>query len=169
MPIGKVGIFIGPHPALSVELTNAIDSFCQKYGAVVYCDHTSNYKGAYRFQYPLVLSQDNWKPAVGSTSTLIHMGGVSGAYTQPFGQNLWRVNPDGMIRSVYGLPDAIFEMREIDFSIIISKHPQIIPPSSTLTSASKHIIACTLKSPTVFHSQISGLQKTLSTMIPRMQ
>ena len=80
-----------------------------------FCDHTSNYKGKYRFQYPLVLSQDNWRPALGSVSTLIHIGGVSGAYTQPGGERIWRVNEDGAIRSVYGLPEAVFEMREVDF------------------------------------------------------
>ncbi len=166
MPIGKVGIFIGSHPAMSVELTNAIDSFCQKYGAVVYCDHTSNYKGAYRFQYPLVLSQDNWKPAVGSTSTLIHMGGVSGAYTQPFGQNLWRVNPDGMIRSVYGLPDAIFEMREIDF---FNHYIQ----ASTNNSALQYIDECKQTYNSLYAEIPDSLPfsniwiaKTLSTMIP---
>ena len=115
IPAGSVGIFIGSHAAFNAKETDAIDTFCSKYGAVVFCDHTSNYKGKFRFQYPLVLSQDNWRPACGSVSTLIHIGGVSGAYTQPNGQRIWRVNPDGVIRSVYGLPEAVFEMREIDF------------------------------------------------------
>lgn len=115
IPGGRVGIFVGSHRAMDAELTAAIDSFCDRYGAVVFCDHTSNYKGKYRFQYPLVLSQDNWRPALGSVSTLIHIGGVSGAYTQPGGERIWRVNEDGAIRSVYGLPEAVFEMREVDF------------------------------------------------------
>lgn len=115
IPGGRVGIFVGSHRAMDAELTAAIDSFCDRYGAVVFCDHTSNYKGKYRFQYPLVLSQDNWRPALGSVSTLIHIGGVSGAYTQPGGARIWRVNEDGAIRSVYGLPEAVFEMREVDF------------------------------------------------------
>lgn len=115
IPSGRVGIFVGSHRAMDAELTAAIDSFCDRYGTVVFCDHTSNYKGKYRFQYPLVLSQDNWRPSLGSVSTLIHIGGVSGAYTQPGGERIWRVNEDGAIRSVYGLPDAVFEMREVDF------------------------------------------------------
>lgn len=115
IPAGRVGIFVGSHPAMNSELTEAIDLFCEKYGAVVFCDHTGNYKGKYRFQYPLVLSQDNWRPGIGSLSLMIHIGGVSGAYSQPHGKTIWRVNEDGIIRSVYGLPSAVFEMREVDF------------------------------------------------------
>lgn len=115
IPEGRIGIFVGSHHAMNVELTDAIDSFCERYGAVVFCDHTSNYKGKNRFQYPLVFSQDNWRPSLGTISTLIHIGGVSGAYACPGGERIWRVNQDGTIRSVYGLPDAVFEMREIDF------------------------------------------------------
>lgn len=111
----RVGILVGSHSAMSEELTTSINLFCKKYGAVVYCDHTSNYKGEYRFQYPLVLSQDDWVSGVSKVDLLIHIGGVSGAYTQPQASQIWRVNEDGVIRSVYGIPKAVFEMREIDF------------------------------------------------------
>ncbi len=115
IPEGRVGIFIGAHSAINPELTKAINDFCEKYGAVVFCDHTSNYKGPFRIQYPLIFSQDNWTSTLKKLSLMIHIGSVSGAYTQPNGKNLWRVNEDGIIRSVYGLPDSVFEMREIDF------------------------------------------------------
>jgi len=115
VPEGRIGVFVGSHSAMSRELTEAIDRFCEKYGAVVYCDHTSNYKGKYRFQYPLVMSQDNWRSSVSNLLMMVHIGGVSGAYCQPSSARLWRVNPDGMIRSVYGLPEAVFQMRELDF------------------------------------------------------
>lgn len=115
IPVGRVGIFVGSHPAMDATLTEVIDDFCDKFGAVVFCDHTSNYKGKHRFQYPLVFSQDFWRCPIKSVSTLIHIGGVSGAYSQPNSDRIWRVNPDGMIRSVYGLPEAVFEMREVDF------------------------------------------------------
>lgn len=115
LPEGKVGIFIGSHPSMTKELTLAIDQFCDKTGAVVFCDHTSNYKGKYRFLYPLVMSQDNWSSGLGNLDLMIHIGGISGAYTQPNSNRKWRVNEDGTIRSVYGLPSAVFEMREIDF------------------------------------------------------
>lgn len=114
-PKGKIGIFVGSHSAMSEELTQVIDQFCEKTGAVVFCDHTSNYKGKYRFQYPLVLSQDNWSSGLGNLDLMVHIGGVSGAYVQPNSNRKWRVSEDGIIRSVYGLPEAVFEMRELDF------------------------------------------------------
>lgn len=115
IPDGRIAIYIGSHSLMNNDLTNAIDNFCERYGAVVFCDHTSNYKGKYRFQYPLLLSQDNWASEYAHNSLIIHIGGISGAYAQPVGNKRWRVNPDGIIRTVYGLPDAVFEMREIDF------------------------------------------------------
>ena len=132
IPGGRVGIFVGSHHAMDAELTAAIDSFCDRYGAVVFCDHTSNYKGKYRFQYPLVLSQDNWRPSLGNVSTLIHIGEVSGAYSQPRGERIWRVNQDGAIRSVYGLPEAVFEMREVDFFRHYAEKEQIESRTSYL-------------------------------------
>lgn len=113
--MGRIGIFVGSHSAMSMELTYAIDRFCDKTGAVVFCDHTSNYKGRYRFQFPLVMSQDNWSSGLGNLDLMIHIGGVSGAYAQPNSARKWRVSEDGIIRSVYGLPEAVFEMRELDF------------------------------------------------------
>lgn len=116
IPEGRVGIYVGSHSKMSQSLTNAIDRFCEAYGAVVFCDHTSNYKGKYRFLYPLVLSQDNWWPSeIASLSLVIYIGEVSGSYSHPGGKQLWRVSEDGRIRSVFGLPKAVFEMREEDF------------------------------------------------------
>ncbi len=115
IPEGRIAIYIGSHSVMSAELIDAIDRFCERYGAVVFCDHTSNYNGKYRFQYPLLLSQDNWSSGFAQNSLIIHIGGISGAYAHPAGNRRWRVNQDGTIRAVYGLPDAVFEMREIDF------------------------------------------------------
>ena len=166
IPDGRVGIFVGSHSAFSPELTEAIDSFCLKYGAVVFCDHTSNYKGKYRFQYPLVLSQDNWHTRCGSVTTLIHIGGINGAYAQPGGKRLWRVNPDGLIRGVYGLPEAVFEMREIDFFkhyIQVDKsdkRPQFIDECMETYKEMYSDIPSDLPFSNIW------IAKTLSTMIP---
>lgn len=115
MPKGRVGIYVGSHSRFSEELTKAVDRFCEAYGAVVFCDNTSNYHGAHRFQYPLVLSQDNWSCPGAGLDLMVYIGGVSGAYCCPGGKSIWRVNEDGTIRSAYGLPKAVFEMREVDF------------------------------------------------------
>lgn len=115
IPEGCVGIYVGSHSKMSGSLTKAIDRFCEVYGAVVFCDHTSNYKGKYRFLYPLVFSQDNWSSEIKALDCIIYIGEISGSYSHPSFKQLWRVNQDGRIRSVFGLPKAIFEMREEDF------------------------------------------------------
>lgn len=53
----KVGIFVGAHRVWSQQLTNAVDSFCEKYNGVVFYDHTSNYNGKYGVQFNLVTGQ----------------------------------------------------------------------------------------------------------------
>lgn len=115
LPSGRIGVFIGAHPRMDARLTEAIDKFCQANNATVYCDHTSNYKGAFRLQYPLLLSQDNWVADIASLDIMIHIGGVSGAYTQPCATDVWRVNEDGMIRNPFNSLSAVFKMRELDF------------------------------------------------------
>lgn len=114
IPKGKVGIFVGSHSKFSKELTDAVDRFCETYDVAVFCDNTSNYFGKFRFQYPLVLSQDNWHSEVSNLSIMIHIGEVSGAYAQPRGPK-WRVSEDGKIRNPYGGLQSVFMMREIDF------------------------------------------------------
>lgn len=44
----KVCIFVGAHKKFSERLQRAVDEFCRKYNAMVLCDPTSNYKGAFR-------------------------------------------------------------------------------------------------------------------------
>lgn len=114
--LGKIAIFIGSHKPFNHNEEIAIDKFCAKYDAVVFCDHTSAYKGKYRVLYSLVASQgplsDNLK-----VDTLIHIGEVSGDYytlrVQP--KEVWRVNPDGEMRDTFRKLKYVFEMEEIEF------------------------------------------------------
>lgn len=45
IPEGRVAIYIGSHANFTKKLTEAIDKFCATYDAVVFCDHTSGYRG----------------------------------------------------------------------------------------------------------------------------
>lgn len=112
---GKIGIFVGAHSVMCEALTEAIDRFCARYDAVVFCDHTSNYHGKYRFLYPLVNSQDFWPSPAGGLSLMIHIGEVSGSYSQPGSSLSWRVSEDGMIRNPFGNIGAVFDMSELEF------------------------------------------------------
>lgn len=115
IPNGRIGIYVGSHSLFSRELSEAIDKFCETYNAAVFCDNTSNYYGKYRVQYPLLLSQDNWHSPLAKLSLMVYIGEVSGTYCRPDCEILWRVSEDGMIRSPFGMPSAVFQMKEKDF------------------------------------------------------
>lgn len=117
----KVGIFVGAHRVWSQELTNAVDSFCEKYNGVVFYDHTSNYKGKYGVQYNLVTGQRKHFFESKKMELLIDMGEMSGSYMGLYPDEVWRVNPDGHIRDTWKKLTYMFDMEEISFFNSYSK------------------------------------------------
>lgn len=115
LPEGRVGIFVGNHSKWSDSLTQAVDTFCEKYNAVVYTDHTSNYKGKYDVLSPLMASQDLCAFDEASVDLLIDMGNITGASIEIRSNVVWRVNPDGVIRDTYRKLTKIFQMEEEAF------------------------------------------------------
>ena len=111
----KIGIFVGAHRVWSDELTEAVDSFCEKYNAAVLCDHTSNYHGKYRIQFNLICGQSKHFSETRKMDLLIDMGEMSGAYMGLSPKEVWRVNPDGQVRDTWKKITNIFEMEEFDF------------------------------------------------------
>ena len=114
---GKIAIFVGAHQPFSKELTAAVDAFCASHDAVVMCDVTSGYHGAYEFHPALLASQFNWGKEPIRPNLMIHIGEVSGDYSM---DNLvpdvvWRVNPDGELRDRFKRLTYVFEMEEITF------------------------------------------------------
>ena len=124
VPTGKIAIFVGSHKPFSDKETAAIDAFCGTHNAVVFCDHTSNYKGSYRVLYPLLATQDiddtNLKPDL-----LIHIGEISGDYYTTgklkAAKQVWRISEDGEIRDLFQKLSAVFEMSEEFFFDYFSK------------------------------------------------
>lgn len=112
---GKIGIFVGSHKMWNYELTQAVENFCEKYNAVVLCDHTSNYKGKYSVLATLITSQTQYTASCSKIDILIHIGDVSGAHFYTSINHVWRVNPDGEIRDTFRKLKYTFEMKEIDF------------------------------------------------------
>lgn len=114
----RVGIFVGAHLKWSLELTEAVDRFCEKYNAAVFCDHTSNYNGKYKVFFSLACRQECGNPSAYYPNQLIHIGEISADY--PMMQlgvksRVWRVSPDGKICDLFkGLTD-VFEMDETVF------------------------------------------------------
>lgn len=117
---GKIAIFIGSHTPFSELETQAIDHFCGKYNAVVFCDHTSNYKGKYRILPALIASQMWNDSTIFKVDTLIQLGDISGEYYEQsriknYVQEVWRVNADGEVRDQFRKLRYVFEMNEVDF------------------------------------------------------
>ena len=116
---GHIAIFVGSHAKFTEEETNLIDEFCSIYNSVVFCDHTSSYRGKYRVMYSLMGAQDNCNYDIGNLDLLIHIGEVSGDYDtlrKLIVKRVWRVNPDGKFRDTFmGKLENVFEMSELSF------------------------------------------------------
>lgn len=112
---GRVGIFVGAHAKWTDRLRDAVDEFCQKYDAVVFCDHTSNYPGKYGCLFNLAADQEEYLSSNSSMSLLIHIGEVSGAYMSLRPAQVWRVSPDGTARDFFRKLSYVFDMTEERF------------------------------------------------------
>lgn len=112
---GKVAIFVGNHKKWSRLLVEKVERFCEKYNAVVICDHTSNYHGKYKVEACIVTTQVQYESVLSHFDTMIHIGDVSGSYMKLKPCSVWRVNPDGMVRDAFYKLRAVFEMSESAF------------------------------------------------------
>ena len=124
---GKVAIFVGSHKKMPQELTSSIDRFCTNNNAVVFCDHTSGYKGKYRVLYSLVAGQRLLDISAHSPEVLIHIGEVTGDYStlRIVGNQVWRVSEDGEIRDTFGKLRYVFEMAEKTFFDYFSENNKV--------------------------------------------
>lgn len=115
MKANKVAIFVGSHAKFSKKLTDVIDYFCERYNAVVICDHTSNYKGKYRILGGLIERQKGYYANCRDFDLMIHLGEVSGAYFTFKPVPVWRISSDGEVRDTFHGLEYIFEMEEVYF------------------------------------------------------
>ena len=114
---GRVAVFVGAHREFSVQETEALDNFCSTHDAVVFCDHTSNYRGRYRLVYSIVASQDLLDVGGDTPDITIHIGEITGDYSVPrmIGGEVWRVSEDGELRDTFRKLRYVFEMSERAF------------------------------------------------------
>ncbi len=115
LPNVRTAVFAGAHKDFDDELQQLVDEFCRKNNAVVFCDHTSGYHGEFRANLSLLRMQPGADRSLFSPSLLIHIGEVSGSYTYPQPQFVWRVSEDGEIRDTFKGLVKVFEMDERDF------------------------------------------------------
>ena len=117
LPDVHVAVFVGSHKVWTKDETEALDKFCASHNAVVFCDHTSGYKGKYRFLSALVKAQTYNQPILPEIETLIHIGDVSGDYYTLgiSAKQVWRVSEDGELRDTFRKLRYVFEMPESAF------------------------------------------------------
>ena len=115
LPQGRIAIFIGSHRTFTEDATMSIDRFCENHNAVVFCDHTSGYKGRFR-QLDALLSLKGAK-CLDNIRLLIHLGEISGDHFNmgAYAKEVWRVNKDGQLRDRYGKLTYLFEMSDKHF------------------------------------------------------
>lgn len=114
LPEGRIGIVVGNHLPWTKSQLYAIDKFCAAYGAVVFCEHGSNYVGKYRVYNAILNQQSFFEKASYRSDVLIHIGEVTGygnSSVADTGQ-VWRVNEDGELRDLYRKLNNVFEMPE---------------------------------------------------------
>lgn len=111
----KVCVFVGSHKKFSARLQESIDSFCDRYNAIVLCDQTSNYKGKYRILGGLAAGQMDYYPLCRNAEVIIHLGEITGSYYWFKNTEIWRVSNDGEVRDPFKLLSNVFEMEEQDF------------------------------------------------------
>lgn len=116
-----MAIFVGAHARWSDDLTKAVDEFCEKYNAVVFCDHTSNYHGRYRISPAVVSVQTAYTSAILNPNIVIHLGDVSGAYFKIFPQMVYRVDTTGVLCDNFKKLRYVFEMEEVVFLGVIMR------------------------------------------------
>lgn len=109
---GRIAIFVGAHANFSERLTKAIDKFCATYDAVVYCEHTSGYRGQYEVHAQIVGGQMQWNSSLTHVNLGIRIGEITGTGWGAGASHTWRVSPDGALRDGGGNLRRVFMMPE---------------------------------------------------------
>ena len=127
----KVLLCIGEHLPFDDNTKSSIESFCERYDAVVYANHISNFHGKYSIGENLGLLTIDFQKFISELKpdVLITIGGQTGDY--PFfnlfsrndikGMEHWSVNKNGDIRDTYDKLTCVFEMNERDFFDFFSR------------------------------------------------
>lgn len=129
LPIGKIAIFMGTVPKWSREESILIDKYCEINNAVVFCDHTSSYKGKFRVNMALVGGQKSYLRTNVTPDLTIYVGEMTGDYYSLAlqGKEVWRVSEDGLIRDTFRSLKYVFEMSASYFFNHYSKNRKVVP------------------------------------------
>ena len=110
-----IAVLVGVHRKWSKELKLAVEDFCGVYDAVVIRNHASNYQGDYGYNPDLISNMVQYKSSVPCADLVIYIGSVSRYSSGMKEKEMWRVNPDGVIRDTEKKLTKVFAMEEVDF------------------------------------------------------
>lgn len=112
---GRIAIRVGAHKYWDKHLTTLVDAFCERYNAIVLCDHSSGYHGKYRIMEALIGGQEGLDTAKAAFDLLIDIGDITANYFAIPVKKVWRVSPDGKISDRYRKLSKVFVMSEQKF------------------------------------------------------
>ena len=116
---GRIAIRIGEHAYFDERMTAVVDEFCEKYNAIVLCDHTSGYHGKYRVLEALIGGQEALEFSDEyAINLMIDIGNITANYFALPVKNVWRVAVDGKISDRYRKLRKVFAMSEETFFTI---------------------------------------------------
>lgn len=117
----RILVSVGQHLPFTERQERALDVFAERFGAVVYTTHLSNYHGRGAVRGGLLVENMDAKRVVEyRPDLLITIGGQIGDYgfdgmMRGADFEHWRVNEDGVIRDTYGRLTKVFELPEEEF------------------------------------------------------
>lgn len=115
-PFKKIAVLVGVHNPWSKQLQEDVDKFCEIYNAVVLKYHACNYKGKYGVNHSIMKLMKDYKSPNYDADLVIYIGSVSRYQSMHSNRGeMWRVNPDGLIRDPERILTRVFAMSEEDF------------------------------------------------------
>lgn len=118
----RIAVRVGAHKYWDKQLTALVDAFCERYNAVVLCDHSSGYHGKYRILEALIGGQEALDAGKAALDLLIDIGDITANYFVIPVKNVWRVSSDGKISDRYRKLSKVFAMSErMFFQVYVDK------------------------------------------------
>lgn len=111
----RIAVRVGAHKYWDKQLTALVDAFCERYNAVVLCDHSSGYHGKYRILEALIGGQEALDAGKAALDLLIDIGDITANYFVIPVKNVWRISSDGKISDRYRKLSKVFAMSEERF------------------------------------------------------
>ena len=107
----RIAILVGVHGKWNDRLTNVVDTFCEKYNAVVLMNHAANYKG----NFALIQSMKDFINPLSDADLVIYFGSVARYPSGMRNAEMWRISLDGKASDPEKKLTKVFQMDEAAF------------------------------------------------------